>query len=162
MEKYIIPRSTLLASTDVEDKDQITDRIFKFSNCLSRTNVNIAQEDKFVNYATCHIIQDHHVKSINNFQKRHRKFLNLTSKLCPKCSIRTTKYHGHGCHHIRPGGGCSNCHHHWCFVCSGNFETCNCPFEGSSSCKNRDIMDHLDETKEWPTDKRCGCQICRL
>ena len=21
-------------------------------------------------------------------------------------------------------------------------------------------MDHLDETKEWPTDKRCGCQIC--
>ena len=161
VEKYIIPRSTLIGSADVEDKDQITDRIFNFSKLLEPYKCKHCTRGQICKL--CHMPY-HPGSSCEEYQQFSKsdtgKFLNLTSKPCPKCSIRTTKYHGHGCHHIRPGGGCSNCHHHWCFVCSGNFETCNCPFEGSSSCKNRDIMDHLDETIEWPTDKRCGCQIC--
>ncbi len=50
------------------------------------------------------------------------KFMLVTSKPCPKCGYRTTKYHGHGCHHIGYGiGGCTNCKHHWCYVCGGPF-----------------------------------------
>lgn len=42
-----------------------------------------------------------------------------TSKPCPFCATPISHYKGHGCHHIKPGGGCPACHKHFCYVCLG-------------------------------------------
>ena len=73
-----------------------------------------------------------------------------SSKPCPSCGVRVTKYWGHGCHHIRPGDGCpavrggQRCGQHWCFACGraylpGRVKSCVC----SGSC-----------------DAHCGCPPC--
>lgn len=59
------------------------------------------------------------------------------AKQCPRCGEGIIHYRGHGCHHIKPGGGCPRCGHHFCYVCLGDFRTCGCPFQGSSFCGPR-------------------------
>ncbi|EGB01950.1 hypothetical protein AURANDRAFT_69336, partial [Aureococcus anophagefferens] len=44
-------------------------------------------------------------------------FVSATSKACPRCGFRITHSHGHACHHIKPGSGCPNCGHHFCYAC---------------------------------------------
>ena len=53
-----------------------------------------------------------------------QKYMELTSKECPSCYMKTVRYHGHACHHIKPASflgdataGCSVCHKHYCFSC---------------------------------------------
>ena len=69
------------------------------------------------------------------------------AKQCPRCGEGIVHYRGHGCHHIKPGGGCPRCGHHFCYVCLGNFRTCGCPFQGSSFCRTGRGGD-------------CGCPPC--
>jgi hypothetical protein len=50
------------------------------------------------------------------------------AKCCPACGTPTKHPRGgHGCHHIAPGGGCTNCHTHWCYTCGR---------EGAGRCAN--------------------------
>jgi len=99
-----------------------------------------------------------------------KDFVAATTKPCPECTIRTSHFHGHECHHIRPGGGCSNCHTHWCYACGasdkenirlrGDRKKCRCA-KGywSTYCDNKDIKRHLKQNP-YPYDERCGCPIC--
>ena len=53
-------------------------------------------------------------------------YLLASTKACPNCSIRTSHYHGHSCHHISPAkapkrGGCPNCHVNYCYKCLKSF-----------------------------------------
>ena len=78
--------------------------------------------------------------------------LSTTSKPCPRCGTPTTHYFEHGCHHIRPGGGCparladgTRCGQHWCYACglayAGRTPACVC----RGWC--------------WPG---CGCPLCPI
>ena len=85
-------------------------------------------------------------------------FINITSKGCPHCGYRITHYHGHACHHIRPGSGCPNCGTHFCYSCLqlGHSGTdCGCRL----FCSNDAILEHL-ERDPYPHDSRCSCPIC--
>mmetsp|Transcript_68678 Transcript_68678/g.191438 ORF Transcript_68678/g.191438 Transcript_68678/m.191438 type:complete len:254 (+) Transcript_68678:3068-3829(+) len=110
-----------------------------------------------------------------------KAFLDATSKACPNCSIRTTHYHGHACHHIGSGSnGCPGCGQHWCYVCERTHGTPqgdgtptaytrmadsrhpDCP-HGSSFCRQEGIADHITtDGTGYPHDSRCGCPICPL
>jgi len=95
-----------------------------------------------------------------------------TTKPCPKCAFRSSKYHGHGCHHAFPGGGCPSCHINYCYKCLSteveNLEErldpakCKCGFWGSFCAPLRSAKDisMFIETKPVPHDRRCGCIIC--
>ena len=85
-------------------------------------------------------------------------FVEATSKPCPQCSFRITHYHGHACHHIKPGTGCPNCGTHFCYRClqrgtSGS--VCGCRL----FCVNEDIERHV-ALVPFPHDTRCGCTFC--
>ena len=60
------------------------------------------------------------------------------SKPCPYCSTPIAHYKGHGCHHIRPGGGCPSCHHHFCYTCLSSHDDGavwqGCPNDDSLFC----------------------------
>ena len=74
-------------------------------------------------------------------------------KRCPNCNEGIVHYRGHACHHIKPGGGCPSCGHHFCYVCLGPHNECGCPWQGSSFCRRpvgRDPSGRPD----------CGCPIC--
>ena len=93
-------------------------------------------------------------------------FIKLTSKLCPHCSTSTTHFHGHGCHHIMPGGGCPSCHKHWCFACGTASERelhsnyCGSDPHCRLFCKTDDIQNFIDDSSGYPIDRRCSCPIC--
>ncbi len=74
-------------------------------------------------------------------------FINRTTKACPSCGYRISHARGHGCHHIKPGGGCPQCGTHWCYVCGGIYNECGCTFQGSSFCGEKNGQD-------------CGCLPC--
>lgn len=79
-----------------------------------------------------------------------------TTKQCPKCSFRISHYHGHACHHIRPGTGCLNCGHHFCYSCLRDGTSCiRCRVYCSMENLQQNIVQH-----PFPRDKRCGCPIC--
>jgi hypothetical protein len=40
-----------------------------------------------------------------------------SSKRCPKCKVLTVHYKYHGCHHIKPKGGCPTCGLAYCYAC---------------------------------------------
>ena len=70
------------------------------------------------------------------------QFVRATSKGCPRCGFRITHAHGHACHHIKPGTGCPNCGHHFCFAClkpgtSGS--VCGCRL----FCSNDGLLDRI-------------------
>ena len=89
------------------------------------------------------------------------KLIFAVSKPCPRCDFPTTKYHGHGCHHIGYGSAKCQCRYDWCYACGGEFRQCGCDYSGSSFCSNQSIKDHIEYSKgEWPVDDRCGCAIC--
>ena len=65
--------------------------------------------------------------------------LDKTSKACPNCGIRISHYHGHECHHIKPGTGCPGCGHHFCYMCLHTTgkkwrKECDCPTYCTDSC----------------------------
>merc|ERR1712113_1309739 len=89
------------------------------------------------------------------------------SRACPNCGLMITRYHGHGCHHIAPSGGCPKCHQHFCYICErkhgtpGTFEyNRECP-HGSSFCRSDDLLASLVKTP-FLYDKRCGCAVCPI
>lgn len=57
-----------------------------------------------------------------------------TYKPCPRCRAPITCFKGHACHHIRPGGGCSVCHHQFCYMCLAPWHTCRCPTYCTDNC----------------------------
>ena len=62
------------------------------------------------------------------------ELIRATSKPCPRCRAPITHFKGHACHHIRPGGGCSVCHHQFCYVCLAPWHTCRCPTFCTDDC----------------------------
>lgn len=64
---------------------------------------------------------DNYQISVATVDKLSIRYVAATSKRCPSCSTPFTHYHGHSCHHISPvgikGGGCPNCHIHFCYAC---------------------------------------------
>eukprot|EP00811_Abedinium_folium_P004096 NODE_1376_length_2500_cov_27.116308.p1 GENE.NODE_1376_length_2500_cov_27.116308~~NODE_1376_length_2500_cov_27.116308.p1 ORF type:complete len:740 (-),score=109.79 NODE_1376_length_2500_cov_27.116308:279-2273(-) len=83
--------------------------------------------------------------------------IDATTKACPKCKARITHYHGHGCHHIKPGKGCSNCGFHFCYCCLAAWGSSKCKCK--VICNGQDLKDYL-VLKPFPYDARCGCAIC--
>jgi len=102
-----------------------------------------------------------------------REYIEATSKPCPSCGYPTSKFHGHGCHHVSPGttrGGCARCGTHWCYACGATGEEnererhrrsrCRCPSgTWSTFCSSTDLAAHL-AIAPYPHDTRCGCLIC--
>eukprot|EP01041_Mallomonas_annulata_P002188 gene2188-4257_t len=90
------------------------------------------------------------------------------SKPCPVCSTPIAHYKGHGCHHIKPNGGCPSCHNHFCYSClssTGKIWT-GCPNRCDKYCtENCDCPTCLDCTPGHPCDVCEGpnemCPICR-
>lgn len=82
--------------------------------------------------------------------------ITATSKPCPNCGFRISHYHGHACHHIKPGGGCPSCGHHFCYSCLSI--GIRCPNNCSLYC-GRDVQRYL-KIRPFPHDTRCGCPIC--
>jgi len=84
----------------------------------------------------------------------------ITSKPCPGCGTGITHWHGHACHHIKPSGGCPNCHQHFCFACERPRDqfasSCSCKF----FCSGTDIAAHTRERSGFRYDDRCGCLYC--
>lgn len=98
------------------------------------------------------------------------EYIAATTKPCPGCGARTSHFHGHQCHHIRPDGGCTNCRTHWCYACGATEDEnrrergwrsgCRCRSGfWSSFCKSSNIRANLVQLP-YPHDRRCGCQIC--
>eukprot|EP00930_Biecheleria_cincta_P008294 TRINITY_DN10970_c0_g1_i1.p1 TRINITY_DN10970_c0_g1~~TRINITY_DN10970_c0_g1_i1.p1 ORF type:complete len:843 (-),score=82.33 TRINITY_DN10970_c0_g1_i1:311-2788(-) len=84
------------------------------------------------------------------------RLIEVTSKPCPQCGVRISHYHGHACHHIRPGTGCLNCGHHFCYGCLQ-------PGRGCRACSvycREDRLDSYIVASPYPHDTRCGCPIC--
>ena len=60
------------------------------------------------------------------------------SKPCPNCTTPIAHYKGHGCHHIRPGGGCPGCRNHFCYTClaTTGLTWTGCPNGCSTFCSD--------------------------
>ena len=100
-------------------------------------------------------------------------FVLATTKACPNCSVRSTHWHGHQCHHISPATkGCPSCHVNYCYRCLAteveNSEKrfdpsrCICGYWGNFCAPIRSAKDIelYIESKPVPFDRRCGCVIC--
>lgn len=102
-------------------------------------------------------------REAENLDETHA-VIHATVKRCPNCGDGTTRWHGHGCHHMSPNGGCKSCGHHWCYVCRGPHRSCGCEFEGSSFCKTgdskEDFLQHVANINGYPGDSRCKCLFC--
>ena len=94
----------------------------------------------------------------------------ITTKPCPNCGFRVTRWQGHACHHISPAtNGCPQCHVHWCYACGtagkeapfwcGSTPTCDQRL-GRGYCSNEDVTQHVDNSSGWPVDDRCQCPFC--
>jgi hypothetical protein len=97
-------------------------------------------------------------------------YITATTKNCPECQFQITHYHGHGCHHIKPGTGCVNCKTHFCFKCLSKGSD-NLAFRGSENCctcESRYWSTFCSDIENYdqiglepvPFDKRCGCVFC--
>jgi hypothetical protein len=95
-------------------------------------------------------------------------YINATTKSCPNCNCQITHYHGHGCHHIKPGAGCPYCGIHWCYKCRSteaqnialrnNSTSCLC---GGWSNFCEPITNPVQIVRDpIPHDNRCGCVFC--
>lgn len=88
-------------------------------------------------HLTCDAYQ--RVRQVEAEEKANVDLINATTKGCPFCGTRITHYKNHGCHHIKPGSGCTICKGHFCYVCLQKWRTCDCP----NNC--------FDD---------CGCPLC--
>lgn len=80
-----------------------------------------------------------------------------TTKKCPTCGFRVSRYHSHDCHQIR---SCPNCSVSYCYFCLKNGDHSKhkycIPIETES-----DIRDFIRINDGGiPYDIRCGCVIC--
>lgn len=82
--------------------------------------------------------------------------VNATTKPCPNCSYRISHYHGHACHHIRPGTGCLNCGQHFCYSCLRPGRHCSAC---TTFCRTNDLLQNI-VSEPFPYDQRCGCPFC--
>lgn len=90
--------------------------------------------------------------------------LGITFKQCPGCGTGITHYRGHGCHHIRPGSGCTNCGTHFCYVCLYKFPSqgpFSCPFDCPKFCTMDGICGCLDCPDCKPGQPCTECDACR-
>lgn len=99
-------------------------------------------------------------------------YVRATTKQCPSCSMCSTHYHGHQCHHISPHGGCPSCRINYCYRClateienlaeRGNPIRCKCGFWSNYCLPIRSAKDiqAFIVPSPVPYDKRCGCVIC--
>ena len=101
-------------------------------------------------------------------------FVAATTKACPTCSMRSTHWHGHQCHHISPyTQGCPACRNHYCYRClateadnwreRGERGKCLCGY-WSTWCRDINTQEDVDAFVVFkdglPLDSRCGCVVC--
>ncbi|KAJ8603287.1 hypothetical protein CTAYLR_006957 [Chrysophaeum taylorii] len=126
---------------------------------------------------------EHEATNARLRESKSEAYVRATSKPCPNCTAPTSHFHGHGCHHISPGGGCPWCRAHWCYKCGateaenvakrGRRSACRCtPSSWTSFCEEGQIAAYLrydDDLRGGgggggggglPYDVRCGCHIC--
>jgi len=59
-----------------------------------------------------------HVEAMRKGYLQMDPFVLATTKACPTCTVRSTHFHGHQCHHISPTtNGCPSCHIGFCYRC---------------------------------------------
>jgi Thrombospondin type 1 domain len=85
-------------------------------------------------------------------------------KNCPSCSKTEMHFRGHGMHHVNAAAGCSECGHHWCFSCGGDYPCANgCPLFctsvgdaddcGCAPCPECTVLSHCHNCD---ADHRCA------
>jgi hypothetical protein len=89
---------------------------------------------------------EQHQRSFHGNDDATHALLATQSKPCPQCGTRISHYHGHACHHIRPGGGCPGrrsdgtaCGAHFCYMCltlrvDPHRNNCRCPIFCTDTC----------------------------
>jgi ankyrin repeat protein len=92
------------------------------------------------------------------------KYVLLTSRECPVCTLHIRHSHGHQCHHKLKWLGCK---HEFCFVCGSDKEEHECFYKGkyvgdnwSTWCKKTITEKDIDYSTGIPRDNRCGCTFC--
>lgn len=84
-----------------------------------------------------------------------------TTRPCPSCQFRVTHYRGHACHHIKPGGGCPQCHTHWCYNCGNLYPCGRCRAFCSDACSCPDCP-FCKPGRPCPScDADGSCRMCR-
>jgi hypothetical protein len=62
-------------------------------------------------------------------------YVEATTKACPSCSVRSTHWAGHQCHHISPAtNGCPNCHVKYCYRCLSTETENGCAGAEATAC----------------------------
>jgi len=84
-----------------------------------------------------------------------------TTRPCPSCQFRVTHYRGHACHHIRPGGGCPQCHTHWCYNCGNIYPCGRCRAFCSDECSCPDCPFCKPGQPCSSCDADGSCRRCR-
>jgi len=90
------------------------------------------------------------------------RFINASTKACPKCNFRVSHYMGHACHHIT----CQNCNVGFCYKCEQSGEMNSKERGGSSNCKCGGWSNNCNSfdsnsikcivVNPYPRDSRCG------
>ena len=91
--------------------------------------------------------------------------LQRTSKPCPSCQTPISHYKGHACHHIKPGGGCPGCHHHFCYVClfDSGLTWTGCPNRCPPFCNDVCGCPRCPDCVPGHSCASCqGCQVCNI
>ena len=94
------PGSTLEEDDHMADAPITFEEIEKFREWLDDTK-QINETDRDDN--------DSLDKDVNSV------FIDVTTKACPKCGLRSGHMHGHACHHVT--GGCERCGEEYCYRC---------------------------------------------
>eukprot|EP00047_Mylnosiga_fluctuans_P004441 m.234548 g.234548 ORF g.234548 m.234548 type:complete len:1138 (+) comp12675_c0_seq1:83-3496(+) len=92
-----------------------------------------------------------------------QNYISKTSKPCPNCQMAISHYRGHACHHIRPGTGCPNCGHHFCFACLRPHQSpdCKCEKFCSDTCDCQDCPECREGNPCAHCDNDGRCRVCR-
>jgi hypothetical protein len=145
------PGSTIEEDEHVSEAPITFDEIEKFREWLKEAD---------------HTACDTETKSPSN-RDVNSVFIDVTTKPCPKCGLRSGHMHGHACHHVT--GGCERCGEEYCYRClstesqnladRGDRGKCECGYWHSFCTSDDTIMDHL-VYEPYPHDSRCGCTIC--
>ena len=96
------PGSTLEEDDHMADAPITFEEIEKFREWLDEANQTAESTPPDANSST-------DKEDINSI------FIDVTTKACPKCGLRSGHMHGHACHHVT--GGCERCGEEYCYRC---------------------------------------------
>eukprot|EP00732_Lithocolla_globosa_P001937 Lithocolla_globosa_v1_NODE_1117_length_2856_cov_30.865405.p1 type:complete len:419 gc:universal NODE_1117_length_2856_cov_30.865405:1565-2821(+) len=88
-----------------------------------------------------------------------------TTKPCPNCGFRVTRYRDHHCHHIEPGMGCRQCGQNWCYACGKLNDpptSSRCPSGCQLFCNEKCDCQLCPDCAPGKSCSLCsGCPVCR-